>query len=96
MLFFIFGSIALGIAWVLVFWVASFAGYLVTCLCSLLGIYVDISGDKNVWFLFLVVLGISVWVFNIEGSNFGYAIVVFLTGSFMLFRSVDMWRIGIG
>jgi len=93
MLFFILGSFLLGIFWVLIFWTFSFIAYLVAYLCSLLGIYINISNDNNVWFLFFVVIGISIFVFNIEGSNLGYALFVFLSGSFMLFRSADTWRI---
>jgi len=92
MLLFFFGSFMLGIFWVCVFLVASFLIYLVAWLLSVFGIYMDISGDKNICLLFLVVFGISWWVFNV--SNIGYALFIWLTGSFMLFRSADLFKIG--
>ena len=52
----------------------------------------DISGDKNILLLFLVVFGISWWVFNI--SNIGFALFIWFTGSFMLFKSADLFKIG--
>ena len=91
MLFFILGSFALGIAWVIIFWVASFMGYLVAYICSLVGIYINISNDNNVWFLFMVVCGISFYIYAI--SNFGFSLFVFMSGSFMLFRTAENWRI---
>jgi hypothetical protein len=91
MLFFLIGPFILGIAWIAIFWLASFMIYLIACLLSLLGICFDISGDRNVWLLFIVVCGIAYCVFAV--GNFGYAIFVFLTGAFMLFRSADTWKI---
>ena len=87
------GSILLGLAWVAVFWVASLAIYLVACGLSLFGVYCDIGDDRNVWLLLLLVIGISFWIYSLEGSNIAYAVFVFLTGSFMLFRSADVWKI---
>jgi len=87
------GSILLGLAWVAVFWVASFLIFLVAWFLSLFGVYCDIASEKNLWFLFLVVIGISTWIYGIDGSNIGYAVFVFLTGSFMLFRSASVWKI---
>ena len=96
MLFFLLGSVVLGVAWILIFWVASFVFYLWAWILSLFGFYIPIGGENNVWLLFFVVIGISYWIFTLEGSNFGYAVFVFLSGLFMLFRSADVWRIGTG
>jgi hypothetical protein len=89
----IFGGFILAIAWFFIFWVASFFIYLIALILSLFGIYMGVDGEKNVWLLFLVVCGISWWVSLLDGSNIGYAIFVFFTGSFMLFRSANVWKI---
>lgn len=93
MLLLIIGPYVLALAWIIVFFFASLILYLVSWLLSLLGIYMDISGDKNVWMMFLTVISISCWVFSLEGSNFGFALFVFLSGTFFLFHSADYWRI---
>ena len=96
MIFFLVGSYLLGIAWIAIFWLASFMAYLIAWLCSLFGAYVNISDDNNVWFLFMVVIGISAWAGNIpEDAATGWCVFVFLflTGSFSLFRSAENWRI---
>jgi len=56
-----------------------------------MGIFVDISGENNVWVLFLVVCGISFYVYAV--SNFGFSLFVFLSGEFMLFRTASNWMI---
>jgi len=93
LIFLIIAPYVLVLAWILVFWLASLVTYLFAFLLSLLGVSVDISGDKNVWMLFLVVISITCWVFSLDGSNFGFAVFVFLSGTFFLFRSADCWRI---
>jgi len=93
MLLFLIGPYVLALAFMVLFFFTSLIVYLVTWLLSLFGIYMDISGDKNVWVLFLVVISISVWVYSLDGSNFGFAVFVFLSGTFFLFRSADCWRI---
>jgi len=35
---------------------------------ALFGIYCDIGDDRCVWLLFLVVVGLSAWVFSIDGQ----------------------------
>ena len=92
-LMFIIAGYLLGFVWILVFWFASFLWFLMSWFLSLFGIYMRVSGDRMIWLLFLVVCGITYLVFNIEGSNIGYAIFIFLTGVFMLFRSADTWRV---
>jgi len=94
MAFLLVGSFALAVAWTILFWVASLVIYLVACGLSVFNIYCDIKGDRNICWLFFVVTGLSVWVYSLEGSNFGYATFVFLTGSFFLFKSADIWKIG--
>ena len=93
MAFFLIGSFVLGLAWILIFFVASLVIYLIAFLLSLFGVFMDISGDNNIWLLFLVVIGISSWVFNLDGSNFGYSVFVFMSGSFLLFKTADNWKI---
>ena len=96
LIFLLIAPYVLVLAWILVFWLTSLATYLVAFLLSLLGVSMDISGDKNVWMLFMLVISISVWVFSLDGSNFGFALFVFLSGTFFLFRSADCWRIASG
>jgi len=96
MAFFLIGSFVLGLAWIIIFFIGSFIFYLFAWFCSLIGIFVDVSGDRNIWFLFLLVLAISIWVFSLEGSNFGYFTFVFLTGVFMVFKTADTFRIASG
>jgi len=55
----IIGSYVLGIAWAIIFWVASFINYHIVWFLSLFKIFIDIRGEKNVWSLFWVVIGIS-------------------------------------
>jgi len=93
MLFFLIGSVILGLAWTIVFWVASFIAYIVACLAALVGIQIHIEHEYNIWYLLLVVTGISYWVWNIPGSCFGYALFIWITGAFMLFRSAGIWKI---
>lgn len=91
MAFFIFASIALGVAFIVVFWITSMFVYLFARSCSFIGIFVDISGDKLLWIIFSVICGISFYIYAI--SNFGFALFVFLSAVWMLFRSADVWRI---
>ena len=93
MLLLIIGPYVLALAWIIVFWFASLTVYLINWLLSLLGINMDISGDKNVWMLFMLVISVSCWVYSLDGSNFGFALFVFLSGAFTLFKSADTWRI---
>jgi len=93
MLLFLIGPYVLALAWLVIFWFASLATYLLAFLLSLFGVNCDIGGDTNVWLLFLVVISISVWVYSLEDSSFGFALFVFLSGTFFLFRSADTWRI---
>jgi hypothetical protein len=93
-IFFLVAPMILGIAWIVIFWVASLAVYLAACSLALLGIRFEISGDKNIWLLFLVVCGISYYVYHLAGDcGWAAAVFVFLSGAFMLFRSADIWRI---
>jgi len=97
MLTLLFGGVILGIIWSLIFWVGSLFVYLFAWICSLCGIFVDISGERNVWLLFCIVTLISIGAANIpEDASTGWGIFVFLflTGSFSLFRSADVWKIG--
>ena len=91
MLFFIFGSIALGLSYIVLFWAISLLLYLFAYLMSLFGIFVDISGENNIWVIFLVICGISFYVYAV--SNFGFALFIFISANFMLFRTADTWRI---
>lgn len=70
--------------------------YSVLWFLSLFSVFCDLSGDKNIWFLFLVVVGISSWVYTLEGSNIGYSICLFISGIFMLFRSASVWKFAAG
>jgi hypothetical protein len=93
---FIVGGYILGIAWLLVFWLASFLIFLIAKILSLFGIFLNIAGEKNIWYLFLVVCLITWLVFNSVsdlGCAIGGSIFVFLTGAFMLFKSADTWKI---
>ena len=95
-LMFVVGSYVLGLVWLLVFWLASFLIFLIAKILSVFGIFLNIAGEKNIWYLFLVVCLISWLTFNTIsdiGSAIGGAIFVFLTGSFMLFKSADTWKI---
>ena len=95
-LIFIVGSYILGIAWLLVFWLASFLIFLIAKILSVFGIFLNIAGERNIWYLFLVVCLITWLVFN-SISDFGCAIgagiFVWLTGVFMLFRTADTFKI---
>ena len=95
MLVFLIGSFVLGWIWIAIFWIFSFIGYIVACICSKLGIFVDVSGDRNIWYLFCVVIGISLWVYSSNWGELGLflAILSFFSGAFMLFRSADTWKI---
>jgi len=93
LIFFLIAPYVLALTWILVFWFASLAIYLLAFLLSLFGVNCDIGGDTNVWLLFFLVIGISVWVYSLDGSNFGFALFVCLSGTFFLFRSADCWRI---
>jgi len=88
------GSFALGVAYILLFWVVSFCIFLVAWCCAACGFYVDISGNRNLFVLFLTVLSLSVWIYSLEGSNIGYALFVLVTGFFFLCKSADIWRFG--
>ena len=96
MAFFIIFGLALGIFWICVFWFASLVVYLVAWGLSEFGfgVYIDISGENNIWLLFLLVIGLSCWIYSLEGSNIGFAAFVLLTGGFMLFRSSSVFQIG--
>lgn len=91
MLTLLIGSFLLGVAFIVLFWVISLLVYLFAWVCSLIGIFIDISGDNNLWVIFSVICGISFYIYAI--SNFGFALFVFLSAVWMLFRSADIWRI---
>ena len=94
MAFFLIGSFVLGVAYILLFWVVSFCIYLIAWCFSWFGISIDISADRNLYYLFLTVLGLSIWVYTLEGSNIGISLFVLLTGVFFLCKSADIWRFG--
>jgi len=89
------GGFVLGIAWIIVFWIASFLWYLIAWILSLLGVYMQVSGDRMIWLLFLVVCGISysLYIANVGDCGLFCAIFSFLSGNFMLFKSADNWRV---
>lgn len=91
MLTLLIGSFLLGVALIVLFWAISILVYLFAWFCSLIGIFVDISGDKLLWIIFSVICGISFYIYAI--SNFGFALFVFVSAVFMLLRSADIWRI---
>jgi len=96
MAFLLIGSVVLGLAWILIFWVASFLGYIVAWIASLFFVQVHVDGENNIWYLFAIVCGTSWLSYHLagDGCGLGAAIFVFLTGTFMLFRSADIWKIG--
>jgi len=96
MAFLLIGSVVLGLAWILVFWVASLLGYIVACVASLFGIQVHIENENNIWFLFSVVCAISWLSYHLAGDGLGIgaATCLWFTGTFTLFRSADVWKIG--
>lgn len=89
------GGYVIGFFWLLTFWISSFLWYLIAWFLSLFGIYMKVSGDSMVWLLFLVVCGISYYLYIANFSDCGLflAIFSFLSGNFMLFRSADMWKV---
>jgi hypothetical protein len=96
---FIVGSYVLGIAWLLIFWLASFLIFLIAKILSFVGIYLNIAGERNIWYLFLVVCLITWLVFNSIGDfgcAIGVSIFVWLTGCFMLFKTADTFKIAEG
>lgn len=90
-IFFLVGGFFLGIAWMLFFWIASFIIYILSRILAILGINFNISGETNVWILFWLIAGISYYIFDI--SNFAYALFIFITGCFMLFKNASMWMV---
>lgn len=69
--------------------------YVLACVAALFGMHVPIEGENTLWYLFAIVCGISWLSYHLagDGCGLGMAIFVFLTGSFMLFRSADVWKI---
>ena len=94
-IFFLLLGPALAIFWWIVLTVSSFVIFVIACILAAVGVHLDVSGEKNLWYLLLVVAGISWWVYlqNWEGWGLGLAIFVFLTGAFSLFRSADNYKI---
>lgn len=76
-------------------------GYIVAWILSLLGVQVHIDGDCNIWYLLFVVAGVSWYASSLVRCNSDCSgawlfvfIFLFLTGSYSLFKSADLWRIG--
>ena len=84
---------ALPYVWLAIFWAASGLFFLVSLVLSKLGIYMCVSGYRMVWLLFVAVCGISYLVYGITDGGIYYAIAVFVSGNYMLFKSAHMWMV---
>jgi len=91
MAFLFFGSFLLGLAFIVLFWAISILVYLFAWFMSLFGVFVDISGNRNLQVIFLVICAITYYVYDV--SNLGFALFVFLSAGWMLLKSADIWRI---
>jgi len=92
MLTLLIGSFILGVAFIVLFWVISLLVYLFALFCSFIGIFVDISGSRMLQVIFLVICGITYYVYDI--SNLGFALFFFMSAGFMLMKTADNWCIG--
>jgi len=92
MLFFLIGSYLLGLAYIVLFFLISLLVYLFAWFCSLFGIFVDISGSRMLQVIFVIICGLSYYVYDV--SCFAFALFFFISAVFMLGRTAELWCIG--